>query len=206
MRRLVALLVLTAPAGCAALVDWGTLTDDHGARDASAGADAPATDGTVVDAREEDAGSGPDADAGAVGDADASAVDPCSTIAQQSCALCNGYYCGKSMQNGFAGGARNVVYLCIDGSTDKQGTITCQTQCLVSENQYADCCDQCTGFADGTYCGSTLGYLGGYNGAFTELQSVIFTCEGGLSVAGEIPCAPERCVQQGATKAACAAD
>lgn len=175
--RIVALVAFLLPA-CAPLLDWSDLT---------AGVDASTADASHDRAVPDAA---PDARADAC--PDAFPANPCALV---NCDLCNGYYCGRSMQNGFAGGDPSSLYECVDGSTlDVQ---RCETGCIISTSTLADCCDHCTGLADGTYCGSTLGYTGGYNGAFAALRNVIFSCRGGVYAGSETACAPKSCVQNG---------
>jgi hypothetical protein len=170
---------------CAPLLDFEALTAGEGA-DASV-QDAP------DDRTAREAGSDGEArDVAAEAVADAPAADPCALVTPTQ----NGYYCGRSMQNGFAGGDPDTLYLCVDAAT--AGTQTCATGCVISVSGWPDCCDHCTGLGDGTYCGSALGYTGGYASLFDRLRNVVFVCEGGVYGGRETPCGSGKvCVQDG---------
>jgi hypothetical protein len=183
LRRFGVALFAFALSACAPLIDWDALTDGGGA-DASV-PDA-SRDGTAPDAESDG-----QEDAQEDGPEDGPPANPCALV---NCFMCNGYYCGRSNQNGFAGAAPNTLYECVDGST--VGTTTCETDCIMSTSTFPDFCDHCTGLPDGTYCGSALGYSGGYNGAFNQLDKVIFSCEGGVFSGSETTCG-KSCTQNG---------
>jgi hypothetical protein len=68
------------------------------------------------------------------GTPDACNPDPCTNVASAN----NGYYCGKSNENGFGGGYANELYACKDGKT--VGTQVCLDTCQQSPPGQPDSC------------------------------------------------------------------
>lgn len=193
-RRLLLALPFVAPAACAPLIDFDALTAGGGA-DAAADASHDATTDAPTEATADgatggdaDASTQPDAgdsaaalDAGdAANDAlDAAPLDagnPCSNVPSSG----NGFYCGSSQENGFAGGATNTLYQCADGST--ASTNPCAVDCVTAPPNYSDTCDQCSTKHDGTWCGSE------FPGYVPDLANVKFTCTAGKNNGTPIPC------------------
>ncbi|HEY8040884.1 MAG TPA: hypothetical protein VIF15_13860 [Polyangiaceae bacterium] len=162
-RRLAVVALGATLAACAPLLDFDALTGG----------------GSSADAGGEDGGdAGPDTggegggDAGQAGDAG----DPCTGVP----AIDNGFYCGGSTENGFAGGSADALYACEDGGV--ANVTPCPSGCVVAPPGYPDTCDECASKHDGAWCGRE------FFGFQAILANVVFQCAGGKNAAAPVAC------------------
>ena len=174
--RAILAALLTAPVACAPLIDFDALTAGDAGPDASMDGGNDAAEASVEASTESSVEAGADATDARDGGPDSS--DPCNAVSTTD----NGYYCWTSRENGFAGGATNTLYDCVDGQAAMANL--CTPDCIVSPATYPDTCDDCSTKPNGTWCGSEFpGYL-------PRLANVKFTCVSGQNNGTPVACGP----------------
>jgi hypothetical protein len=184
---LVAAMMLLLVA-CAPALDFDSLTSGNGSK-GDASLDGPVeaqvdaqddvlqpTDATSDSSSPADAGSDAPGDASSTDVVQEYAADPCADVDAAN----NGVYCGRTMQSGFSGGNPLDLYTCKGGMVVNLSI--CPNGCFIAPAGYEDECDDCSGNADGPYCGSQFGYV-------QPSDRLLIVCSAGhVSDGGITPC------------------
>jgi hypothetical protein len=172
---------------CAPLIDFDSLTKGSDAGDAGDAIDASnALDASDAGNASDAGGANDSGDAGEVGntsDAPFDAGNPCANVTTAN----DGFYCGQSTENGFAGGDSKTLYQCSGGGT--VGEHVCVDDCVIAPQGYSDVCDECSTKGNGAWCGKEFQWPPYMLQPYVQnLANLKFICSNGKSQQTPIPC------------------